>query len=107
MGAMPEPAPDARRELPGYLPARMVNEFVYCPRLFYYEWVDGLFRDSVDTVEGRFQHQRVDKATAMPRPEDATGEIHSRSVPLASEGLRVIATIDLVEGDGGVVTPVD
>jgi hypothetical protein len=22
---------------PGYLPARMVNEYVYCPRLFYYE----------------------------------------------------------------------
>ena len=26
-----------RPELPDYLPARMVNEFVYCPRLFYYE----------------------------------------------------------------------
>jgi hypothetical protein len=23
------------------LPARMVNEFVYCPRLFYLEWVEG------------------------------------------------------------------
>jgi hypothetical protein len=29
--------------LPGYLPARMLNEFVYCRRLFFYEWVDGLF----------------------------------------------------------------
>ena len=26
-------------ELPEYLPARMLNEFVYCPRLFFYEWV--------------------------------------------------------------------
>ena len=25
------------RELPDYMPARMVNEFVYCPRLFFYE----------------------------------------------------------------------
>ena len=36
MGALPiliqvEP----KRELPDYLPARMVNEFAYCPRLFF------------------------------------------------------------------------
>jgi len=113
MGALPiiaEPAgPNGRPELPDYMPARMVNEFVYCPRLFYYEWVDGVFRDSVDTVEGKIQHQRVDKrATEMPAPEAAaTEQIHSRSVTLSSERLRVIAKIDLVEGSEGVVTPVD
>lgn len=97
------------RELPDYLPARKVNEFVYCPRLFFYEWVEGLFRESVDTVEGRIQHKRVDKkAGAMPKPEDAGEEkIHSRSVTLSSERLRVIATLDLVEGSEGIVTPVD
>jgi len=97
------------RELPDYLPARMVNEFVYCPRLFYYEWVDGVFRESVDTVEGKIQHQRVDKRTTnMPAPELAAAEqIHSRSVTLSSDRLRVIAKIDLVEGSEGVVTPVD
>ena len=35
-------------ELPAYLPARMVNEFVYCPRLFFYEWVEGVFRHSAE-----------------------------------------------------------
>ena len=45
----------------GLLPARMVNEFVYCPRLFFYEWVEGIFRESSDTVEGSQQHKRVDK----------------------------------------------
>jgi len=55
------------RNLPDYLPARMVNEFAYCPRLFFYEWVEGLFEESSDTVEGAIQHQRVDaKATALP-----------------------------------------
>ena len=55
------------RELPDYLPARMVNEFVYCPRLFFYEWVEGVFRESVDTIEGAAQHKRVDaRATALP-----------------------------------------
>ncbi len=62
---------EAKRELPDYLPARMVNEFAYCPRLFFYEWVEGLFAESVDTVEGAIQHRRVDaKATALP---DAAG----------------------------------
>src|ERR1022692_3039078 len=68
---LPAPIPDERRAappgrpvtptLPDYLPARMVNEFVYCPRLFFLEWVDGVFRHSADTEEGKQQHQRVDK----------------------------------------------
>ena len=46
----PDPSP-ARAGLrcslavPEYLPARMLNEFVYCPRLFFYEWVEGVFRE--------------------------------------------------------------
>jgi len=109
MGALPVPVEPQGRDLPDYLPARMVNEFVYCPRLFFYEWVDGVFNDSVDTVEGKIQHQRVDaKATELPKPEDAAeAVIHSRSVTLASDRLRVIAKIDLVEGQGGMVMPVD
>src|SRR5436309_1075509 len=88
------------RELPDYLPARMVNEFVYCPRLFFYEWVDGVFRSSVDTVEGSFLHARVDaRTTALPPAEELGGEsIHSRSVMLSSERLRVIAKIDVIDG---------
>ena len=49
----------------------MLNEFVYCPRLFFYECVDGIFQESADTIEGKFQHRRVDeKATGLPTPED-------------------------------------
>src|SRR5450432_2953023 len=107
MGALPIQI-EAKRELPDYLPARMVNEFAYCPRLFFYEWVEGLFAESVDTVEGAIQHRRVDaKATALPDAADLPQSIHSRSVQLSSERLRVIAKMDLVEVEGGVVTPVD
>ncbi len=114
MGALPLPSEKRERDLPDYLPARMVNEFVYCPRLFFYEWVDGVFRESVDTVEGKFQHKRVDapggrgKATELPKAEEVAAEkIHSRSVTLSSEKHRVIAKLDLIEGSEGVVTPVD
>jgi CRISPR-associated protein Cas1 len=96
-----------RDNLPDYLPARMVNEFIYCPRLFFYEWVEGLFRESVDTVEGKIQHERVDaKTTELPKPGEAD-TIHSRSVTLSSERHRVIAKMDLLEGTEGNVTPVD
>ena len=38
--------------LPDYLPARIVNEYVYCPRLFYFEQVEGVFVHNEYTAEG-------------------------------------------------------
>ncbi len=52
---------------PDTIPARMLNEFVYCQRLFYYEFVEGVFVESADTVRGDAIHQRVDSGNgAMP-----------------------------------------
>lgn len=109
MAGLPDTSPAVERALPDYLPARMVNEFVYCPRLFFYEWVEGLFRDNADTIEGKFQHRRVDdKVGELPSPGELGEEkIHSRSVTLSSDRYRLIARIDLLEAVGGVVTPVD
>ena len=82
--------------LPDYLPARMLNEFVYCPRLFFYEWVDGVFAHSADTVEGGLRHQQLgEKSEALPGPDDGAARIHSRSVTLTSEAHKLIATIDI------------
>src|SRR5579872_1968046 len=108
MGALPfiaQTGPD----LPEYLPARMVNEFAYCPRLFFYEWVEGVFRESADTIEGSFQHRRADAGPgALPSPDKVETEtIHARSVTLSSERFRVIAKMDVVENDGNAVAPVD
>jgi CRISPR-associated protein Cas1 len=102
------PPPEPYRSLPDYLPARMVNEFCYCPRLFFYEWVEGVFQESADTVEGGVQHRRVDeKPSPLPAPGELPESIHARSVTLSSERLRAIAKMDLVEADGRAVTPVD
>src|SRR5204862_2096206 len=109
MSALPilQPLPD--RQLPDYLPARMLNEFVYCPRLFFYEWVEEVFAESGDTVEGSLRHETIrGRAAALPAAGDAGGEkIHARSVTLSSDRLKLIAIIDLVEGTGAAVTPVD
>jgi CRISPR-associated protein Cas1 len=85
----------------------MVNEFVYCPRLFYLEWVEGRFADNDDTRLGRQIHKRVDRETgAAPLPDE--GEVRTaRSVTLSSQKLGVIAKLDVLEGDGGTVVPVD
>jgi len=115
--------PAATNEDP--LPARMLNEFVYCPRLFCYEHVEGVFVDNADTLRGSALHKRVDAGTAAMPPARArqrqaegqqaaaaTGEdeeksdspgadvpvtIHSRSVHLPSDRLGVTAKLDLVE----------
>src|SRR5579859_6571857 len=106
MGALPVVVAD-REKLPDYLPARMVNEFVYCPRLFFYEWVEGLFAQSSDTIEGELRHEKLEtRADALPQP-GAEEQIHSRSVMLSSDAYGLIAKMDLVEGDGAAVVPVD
>lgn len=92
---------------PELLPARMLNEYTYCPRLFYLEWVQSRFANNDDTVEGRFHHRRVDREEgAAPLPED--GEIRrAQSVLLSSDDLGVIARVDVIEADGDFVVPVD
>ena len=40
----------------------MLNEYVYCPRLFYYEFVEGVFVHNADTRKGASAHTRVDRA---------------------------------------------
>jgi CRISPR-associated endonuclease Cas1/CRISPR-associated protein Cas4 len=95
---------------PELLPVRMLNEFVYCPRLAYLEWVHAEWADSADTVEGRIVHRRVDqKRGELPQDTsaDADETIHARSLTLASETLGIIARLDLVEAQGQEATPVD
>ena len=72
-------------ELPDYLPARMLNEFVYCPRLFFYEWVEGIFAHSADTIEGELRHEKLETKSDPLPPPDQEAQIHSRSVSLSSE----------------------
>ncbi len=50
-------------DVPELIPARMLNEFAYCPRLAYLEWVEGEFQDNLETEQGRFGHRRVDAQT--------------------------------------------
>ena len=53
-----------------YLPARMINEVVYCPRLFYLMHVEGQFEHNAETTDGEGVHRRVDARTdALAAPQ--------------------------------------
>lgn len=94
-----------------HLPARMLNEVTYCPRLFYYEHVEGVFVHNRETIEGSIRHTRVDEKTDdLPSPEklaETDRKVRSRSVSMASDAYGIVAKMDLVEADGQYVIPVD
>ena len=92
------------------VPARILNEFVYCPRLAYLMWVQKEWAHSAETVDGRRVHRRVDAGGGkLQEPDAEMDELKrtTRSVELSSERLGLIAKIDLVESENGEVRPVD
>lgn len=90
---------------PELIPASMLAAYAYCPRLSYLQWVQGEFQDSAETVEGRLLHRWID-AEEDPIPEDFQ-PFHARSVSLSAPQAGVCCRIDLLEGDGSQVTPVE
>jgi CRISP-associated protein Cas1 len=94
----------AGHDVPDLLPARMLNEYTYCPRLFYLEWVQRVFAPSEDTVTGSAVHERADRPRGELREESG---ITATSVALSSERLGLTAVIDVTEGTGSKVRPVD
>lgn len=109
----------SEREDIDFIPVRMLNEFTYCPRLGYLEWVQGEWAENIETREGTFGHRNVDKAdrktipavdkqAGKPSDEDQDDTpIHARSLTLASEQDGILAKLDLLELTGDVATPVD
>jgi CRISPR-associated protein Cas1 len=93
------------------VPARMLNEFSYCPRLAYLEWVQGEWADNPDTLDGQFVHRNTDRTDRRPLPTPEETEelptLHARSVRLENEALGLVAIVDLLEVEGEVVTPID
>jgi len=81
------------------LPVRRLHNFVYCPRLFYFQWVENIFIENADTIAGSSIHRKVDVPTKIKEAlPDALPEGTSfRSLQLSSEKLRLVGVIDLAE----------
>lgn len=111
------------------LPVRMLNEYAYCPRLFYLMHVDGRWEDNVYTIEGKNVHKRVDQLDhVLPdlngsgngnkeENEDSQGKTEepqgdepptvTRSVALGSETLGITGKLDLVATADEEAVPVE
>lgn len=94
------------------IPVRMLNEFTYCPRLAYIEWVQGEFTENLDTKQGTFGHRNVDKSSTKPVPDAEVSQSEDRSLTARSltlsaprEGL--VAKLDVLELEGPVATSVE
>lgn len=93
-------------------PARNVAEHAYCPRLFYFMQVEGIFVPSSDTEKGVAVHRRVDKPSASLEKTDVSEDDPERpkvvrSLVLTSESLGLTATLDLAEISGQTAVPVE
>ena len=86
------------------LPVRRLHNFIYCPRLFYFQWVENIFQENADTVAGSHVHRNVDQPSRLDDEKaKALGEnlpegAKLRSLRLESESLGLIGVVDIVEG---------
>ena len=93
---------------PQLVPARMLNELVYCQRLFHLEWVDGRWAHSDDTIQGSVAHDATDRRSGrMPAPDEEEKPFTSIQVALSDPDLGVTAVIDRVDHEDGSSSPVD
>ncbi|MDO5682264.1 MAG: CRISPR-associated endonuclease Cas1 [Propionibacteriaceae bacterium] len=85
----------------------MLNQFTYCPRLFYLEWVNSEWSSSDDTAAGDFDHRAI-AAPSGPLPDEDFKGIWptTRAVTLSDAEWGITAVIDRVDFDG-VAVPVD
>ncbi len=87
----------------------MVNEWVYCPRLFFMMFVQGLFEQSAETIEGTAEHAR---GSARPRDRDLEAPpwpaSDVRELTLASDEIGATARVDaLAEDAASGLVPVE
>jgi len=90
-----------------YWPARHVAEYIYCPRLFYYMQVEGIFLPSLDTEKGKTVHQRVDHPTTWypNETDDHPKVVHS--LVISSAKWELTATLDLADIQGKRAIPIE
>jgi CRISPR-associated protein Cas1 len=82
------------------LPVRRLHNFIYCPRLFYFQWVENIFQENADTVAGSHVHRNVDAPSKLEDPKELglPEGAKLRSLRLESESLGLIGVVDIVEG---------
>jgi len=81
-----------------------LNALEYCPRRFYYQFVQGESVVNDYVLEGTLAHQRVHRESVQTTDE---GEIQTTRLYLYSETLRLTGFADVVEERDGQLIPVE
>jgi CRISPR-associated exonuclease Cas4 len=86
------------------LPISSLNTLEYCPRAFYYQYVQGETLSNEYVLEGTLAHQQVDQPGTHTTTE---GVVQTTHLYLASETLRLSGFADVVEERAGLLVPVE
>lgn len=82
-----------------YLPLSYLNHLIYCPRRFWYMYMQGEIEINAPMLEGTFQHQtRADKPG---QDTDDRGRIAHRRLWVWSDRLQIAGFADFVEASPG------
>jgi CRISPR-associated exonuclease Cas4 len=90
-------------EDPDVIPLSYLNAFAYCPRRFYYEFVQGEMVVNEFVLDGTLLHQRADQ----PGEHLREGERQVNHLYLSSERLGIAGFADIVEEQEGLLIPVE
>ena len=88
----------------GMLPISSLNAMEYCPRRFYYQFVQGEMLVNDFVLEGTLAHERVHKAGTHTT---GAGEIETTRLYLYSEALHLTGFADVIEERAGMFVPVE
>jgi CRISPR-associated protein Cas1 len=88
---------------------RNLHNFIYCPRLFYFQWVENIFQENADTVAGSHAHRNVDAPSKLDDPKELglPDGAKLRSLRLESESLGLVGVVDIAEGGPGGAEIID
>lgn len=86
------------------IPISALNALEYCPRKFYYQFVQGETLVNEFVLEGTLAHERVH---LVGTHEMAEGEMQTTSLYLYSEALHLTGFADVIEERAGVLVPVE
>lgn len=86
------------------LPISSLNALEYCPRKFYYQFVQGEMLVNEYVLEGTLAHQRVHQAGTHAMAE---GGMQTTQLYLSSEALHLAGFADVIEERAGVFVPVE
>jgi CRISPR-associated exonuclease Cas4 len=88
---------------PETIPLSFLNAFEYCPRRFYYEFVQGDMLRNEFVLEGTLLHEKADQ----PGQHMAEGEMQINHLYLYSEQLQLSGFADIIEEQDGMLIPVE